>query len=69
MSGNKKAITDIGNSCIGYEEVHKLLRITIDSTWRLKTILINLAKRKAKNKKLLLKLPISFLTIVNIDFK
>ena len=31
MSGNKKAITTIDNNCIKSQDVHELLRITIDS--------------------------------------
>lgn len=49
MSGNKKAITNIGNNCVASENVLGLLGITIDSNQTFENH-INKLYKKARSK-------------------
>ena len=49
MSGNKKAITNIGNNCVASENVLDLLGITIDSNQTFENH-INKLYKKARSK-------------------
>ena len=48
MSRNKKAIENIDNNYIDFEDIHELLWVTIDSSWHLKTITNKLCKKASQ---------------------
>ena len=48
MSGNKKAIANIDNNCIKFENVHELLGITIDSKLTFENVINKICKETSQ---------------------